>query len=71
MEFKKTPLVECMVSICCSNIGDDGDDDDIANTFSSSINVDNIEMEGTGILVALSELVTLMYHIRTELMIWI
>ena len=36
-------------STCGCNIGDEGDDDDdTANTTSSSINVDNIEIEGTG-----------------------
>ena len=37
-----------MDSICGCNVGDEGDDDDIANTISSSINMDNIETEGTG-----------------------
>ena len=35
-------------SICICNVGDKGDDDDTANTISSSINVDNIETESTG-----------------------
>ena len=35
-------------SICFCNVGDEGDDDNTANTVSSSINVDNIETEGTG-----------------------
>ena len=39
----------CIVgSICGCNISDEGDDYDTANTISSSINVDNIESEGTG-----------------------
>ena len=35
-------------SIYSCNIGDEGDNDDTANTVSSSINIDNIETEGTG-----------------------
>ena len=38
-------------SICVCNVGDKGDDDDKANTVSSSINVDNIETESTGSIV--------------------
>ena len=37
-----------MESICCSNIGDEGDADDIVNNTTSSINVDNIERDGIG-----------------------
>ena len=33
---------------CSCNVVDEGDDDDTENTVSSSINVDNIETEGTG-----------------------
>ena len=35
-----------MHSICGCNVGDEGDDDDTANTTSSSINMDNMETEG-------------------------
>ena len=35
-------------SICTCNVVDEGDDDDTANTISNSVNVDNIETEGTG-----------------------
>ena len=35
-------------SICCNNLGDEGYNNDTANTVSSSTNMDNIEMEGTG-----------------------
>ena len=35
-------------SICSCNVGDEGDNDDTANTVSSSINMDNIATEGTG-----------------------
>ena len=56
-----------MNSICGCNVGDEGDDDDTANTVNTSINVCNIEMEDT-----LSNVVmTLRCHIRTELIIWI
>ena len=34
--------------ICGCNIVDKGDNDNTANTISSSINVDSIETEGTG-----------------------
>ena len=34
--------------ICGCNVGDIGDDDDIAYTISSSINMENIERKGTG-----------------------
>ena len=34
--------------MCGCNVGDKGDNDDTANTISSSINVNNIETEGTG-----------------------
>ena len=33
---------------CICNFVDKGDDDDTENTVSSSINMDNIETEGTG-----------------------
>ena len=36
-------------SICSCNICDDWDNDNTANTISSSVNVNNIETEGTGI----------------------
>ena len=35
-------------SICCFNISDEGNDDDTANTISSSINIRNLKTEGTG-----------------------
>ena len=35
-------------SISSCNIGDEGDNDDTENTISNSINVNNIETEGTG-----------------------
>ena len=37
-------------STCFCNIDDKGDDDCTANTVSSSINMDNIQTEGTGTL---------------------
>ena len=38
----------CRVGFICScNVSDKGDDDDTVDTFSSSINMDNIETEGT------------------------
>ena len=37
-----------MDSICGYNVGDIGDDDDTAYTISSSINMENIEIKGTG-----------------------
>ena len=36
--------------ICGCNVGDIGDDDDTAYTISSSINMENIKREGTGII---------------------
>ena len=46
-EFQEDAM--CRVdSICGCNIGDEGDYDVTANTFSSSINMGNIEAEGTG-----------------------
>ena len=45
--FQKDAM--CRVdSICGCNIGDEGGYDNTANTFSSSINMGNIEAEGTG-----------------------
>ena len=45
--FQKVAM--CKVdSICSCNIGDEGGYDNTANTFSSSINMGNIEAEGTG-----------------------
>ena len=35
-------------SLYSCNIGDEGDDDDTENVVSSSINMDNIETEGSG-----------------------
>ena len=37
-----------MYSICYCSVGDKGDNDDTANTVSSNISMDNIEIEGTG-----------------------
>ena len=37
-----------MASNCDFNFGDEGDDDDTAIIINSSINMDNIETEGTG-----------------------
>ena len=37
-----------MESICHSNVGDEGDDDNTVNNTTSSINVDNIETDGIG-----------------------
>ena len=38
----------CIVdSNCGCNIGDEGNDDNTANTIGNSMNVDNIETEGT------------------------
>ena len=37
-------------SICGYNFGEEGDSIDTANTISSSINMDNIETGGTGIV---------------------
>ena len=48
MEFKKTPCVEWIPFAFGCNFGDEGDDNNTAKTISRSINVDNIEMEGTG-----------------------
>ena len=42
--------------LCDCNIGDK-DDDDIANTISSSTNVNNIETEGTGSVTYCSSIV--------------
>ena len=47
-EFKKTPLTCRVDSIGGCNVGDKGDDDNTANTVSSSINMDNLETESTG-----------------------
>ena len=35
-------------SICCCNVGDEGDNDDTVKAVISNINVANIETEGTG-----------------------
>ena len=58
-----------MESICSRNVGNKGDNDDTVNTVSSSINEENFETEGTGTVSKVVRAVTLMYHIRTELMI--
>ena len=47
MEFKKVPHYR-VDSICCCNVGDEGDNDDTAKVVISNINVDNIETEDTG-----------------------
>ena len=56
-------------SICDCNFGDEGDDDDTASTISSSIRIDNIERDATGTVNSIYELMTLMCHIITKLMI--
>ena len=50
MESKDIPHVLSQVVdfICGCNIGDEGDDDNIAYTTSSSINVDITETQDTG-----------------------
>ena len=40
-------------SICCCNIGDKGDDNNITNTISSSINMDNVRQKVLALLVVL------------------
>ena len=44
-----------MDSICGCNVGDKGSDDDTENTISSSINMDNIETEGTGTVSSIAK----------------
>ena len=59
----KWPMADCYFKLY------KGDNDNTANTISSSTNVDNIETEGTGTVSSIIELVTLMCHIRTDLII--
>ena len=52
VEFKKMPNVLLHMyrvnSIYSCNVGDERDNDDLPNTVSSNINMDNIETEGSG-----------------------
>ena len=63
--------VEWIPFVVRCNIGDKGDDDDTANIISSSINVDNIEIEDTDTASGIVRTCDTDVSHQTELMIWI
>ena len=56
---------------CSYNVGNEGGNDDTANTISSSNDVDNIETEGTGIVSSIVRACDTDLSHQNKLIIWI
>ena len=69
VEFKDST---CRVdSFCSCNVGDEGGDDDTANTVNTSINVGNIVTEGTLCNVVRASDTEVSHQNRTDNLDWI